>query len=191
MAGLKVVATELPGVLVFEPQVFGDARGFFVEVFHQEKYRQAGLARAFVQDNRSRSSRNVLRGLHYQLKHPQGKLVTVITGMIFDVAVDIRRGSATFGKWAGVEVSQDNQRQIYIPEGFAHGFLVLSETADVLYKCTDFYHGGDDYGICWSDREIGIAWPLGEGVSPIVSEKDGRYPRLREAPVELLPRQEA
>jgi len=157
---LTVTPTELPEVLIIEPKVFHDHRGFLFESFNALEFEQAtGLRRTFVQDNHSRSMRGVLRGLHYQIKHPQGKLVRVAAGEIFDVAVDIRRGSATFGRWVGVLLSADNMRQMWVPEGFAHGFLVMSESADVLYKATDFYHPASERCIRWDDATIGVAWP--------------------------------
>ncbi|NJN46273.1 MAG: dTDP-4-dehydrorhamnose 3,5-epimerase [Candidatus Competibacteraceae bacterium] len=156
---MNVIATELPGVLILEPRVFGDHRGFFLETYHRARYQQAGVAETFVQDNHSRSRRGVLRGLHYQLVQPQGKLVAVTRGTVFDVAVDIRRGSPTFGRWAGVTLDDDNHRQFYVPPGFAHGFCVLSDEADFVYKCTDYYHPDSEHGIAWNDPAIGIAWP--------------------------------
>lgn len=182
---ITVHQTDLPGVVVIEPRVFKDQRGFFLETFHSKRYEQYGIKKTFVQDNHSHSSRGILRGLHYQLKQPQGKLIYVVTGEIFDVAVDIRRGSPTFGKWFGVILSSENKKQVYIPEGFAHGFYVLSETADVTYKCTDFYASDDEYGLLWSDPEVNIQWPLNE--SPLLSEKDSRYFALSEIPQEHLP----
>ena len=182
---LEAMETSLPGVWVFKPRVFGDSRGFFLETFHAEKYRDFGLDKPFLQDNHSHSARGVLRGLHYQLKQPQGKLVSVLRGEIFDVAVDIRKGSPTFGQWAGARLSGENHHQIYIPEGFAHGFCVLSESADVYYKCTALYRPGDEFGILWSDAEIGIDWPLPG--QPLLSEKDLANPRLAEAPPGNLP----
>jgi len=155
-----------------------------METFHQEKYKAAGIDQAFVQDNHSHSTQNVLRGLHYQLKHPQGKLIYAVTGTIFDVAVDIRKNSSTFGQWAGATLSAENKRQIYIPKGFAHGFVVLSESADVIYKCTDLYAPGDEYGILWSDPEIGIDWPV---ENPILSQKDLENPGLKEISENNLP----
>jgi len=181
---VKYTKTSLPGVLVIEPVAYEDDRGFFLETHHQKKYAEGGIDGTFVQDNRSHSKQGVLRGLHYQLRYPQGKLVYVITGEIFDVAVDIRRGSPTFGKWEGIYLSSDNNRQIFVPEGFAHGFCVVSETADVLYKCTDFYAPGDEFGILWSDPTIGIAWPV---ASPVLSPKDSQYPKLTEIGEDLLP----
>jgi dTDP-4-dehydrorhamnose 3,5-epimerase len=183
---MAVTATKLslPGVLLIEGPTFSDHRGFFRETWHQDKYREAGLLKNFVQDNHSHSAKGVVRGLHYQLRRPQGKLIYAATGVIFDVAVDIRRGSPTFGRWTGAELSAENGRQLYVPEGFAHGFAVLSASADVLYKCTDFYAPGDEYGILWSDPAIGIRWPAG---SSALSEKDAKNPLLGQIPEELLP----
>ncbi len=181
---LTVERTELPDILVFSPQVFGDPRGFFMETFHRQKYRDAGVQRDFVQDNYSHSCRGTLRGLHYQLRFPQAKLISVIWGEIFDVVVDIRRGSPTFGKWTALTLSDRNRKQLYVPEGFAHGFCVMSEKADVMYKCTDFYHPEDERGILWSDPDLGIRWPLKE---PILSEKDRKYLALSKVRPEDLP----
>jgi dTDP-4-dehydrorhamnose 3,5-epimerase len=164
--------------------VFGDTRGFFLESFQAQRYAEEGMAGPFVQDNHSRSRRGVLRGLHYQLKHPQGKLVWVTRGEVFDVAVDIRRGSPTFGRWVGVILSEDNHRQLYVPPGMAHGFYVLSDTADFLYKCTDLYYPEDEGGVLWSDPDIGIRWPT---LAPQLSEKDQGYPKLADVPAERLP----
>jgi dTDP-4-dehydrorhamnose 3,5-epimerase len=175
---MKVTATENPDVLLIEPDVFRDPRGFFMETFHARKFRLQGLPEVFVQDNHSRSTRGVLRGLHYQLEHPQGKLVRVVSGEVLDVAVDIRKGSPFFGKWVGAVLSEENLKQMYIPPGFAHGFCVLSERADVLYKCTDFYTPGDEYGIAWDDPDIGIKWPT---LDYVLSDKDRRYPRLKDS----------
>ena len=179
---MNVIPTDHPEVLIIEPDVFPDARGFFMESFHAAKYRAQGLPESFVQDNHSRSSRGVLRGLHYQLEHPQGKLVRVVTGEVYDVAVDIRRGSPFFGQWVGALLSEENQRQMYVPPGFAHGFCTLSEQADFLYKCTDYYAPGDEYGIAWDDPAIGIEWPAMEYA---LSDKDLRNPLLSEAHVQL------
>jgi dTDP-4-dehydrorhamnose 3,5-epimerase len=173
--------------LVFTPDVFGDPRGYFKETFRTDRYGACGLTRPFVQDNFSHSCAGTLRGLHYQLPHAQAKLVTVLRGEVFDVAVDIRLGSPTFGKWVGEVLSDRNHRQLYIPEGFAHGFCVLSEEADFIYKCTDFYAPKDDHGIIWSDPVIGIEWPVKK---PILSEKDRRHPVLSAMPREQLPRYE-
>ena len=182
---VTVNETAIPGVLLIEPRVFKDDRGFFLETFHAQKYAQRGIKKTFVQDNHSQSIKGALRGLHYQLNQPQGKMVYAVSGEIFDVAVDIRRGSPTFGKWVGVILSAQNKKQVYIPEGFAHGFYVLSETADVTYKCTDFYAHGDEYGLLWSDPAIGIEWPFrGE---PLLSEKDSQHPSLNSIPQAHLP----
>jgi dTDP-4-dehydrorhamnose 3,5-epimerase len=166
---MKIIETALPGVLIIEPKVHGDARGFFIETYHAQRYAEQGLPDTFVQDNHSRSSRGVLRGLHYQLQHPQGKLVRVTQGEVFDVAVDIRKGSPTFGQWAGVLLSGENHRQFYVPPGFAHGFCTLSDTADFLYKCTDYYHPECEYGVLWNDPAIGIEWPQ---MDYLLSQKD-------------------
>ncbi|MGA8891036.1 MAG: dTDP-4-dehydrorhamnose 3,5-epimerase [Anaeromyxobacteraceae bacterium] len=169
---MKITPTRIPDVLVVEPQVFGDARGFFFESFHQRKFEQAlGRPVHFVQDNHSRSARGVLRGLHYQLPNPQGKLVRVVEGEILDVAVDVRRDSPTFGKWESDVLSAENKRQLWVPEGFAHGFLVLSDVAQVLYKTTGYYSPQDEQCIRWDDPAIGIPWPL-QGAAPILSAKD-------------------
>lgn len=179
---MNVVETELPGVLVLEPKVFGDARGFFLESWNRQVMADKGLDMDFVQDNHSRSARGVLRGLHYQLENSQGKLVRVTQGAVFDVAVDIRRSSPHFGKWVGVELSAENHRMLWIPPGFAHGFLVLSETADFLYKCTSLYHPPSDRSLRWNDPEIAIAWPSVEG-APLLSPKDEAAPLLADAEV--------
>jgi dTDP-4-dehydrorhamnose 3,5-epimerase len=182
---MKYTETRLPGVLLIEPEVFSDDRGFFMETYHRKRYSKAGIDHVFVQDNCSHSRRGTLRGLHYQLEHAQDKLIHVITGEIFDVAVDIRIGSPTFGCWAGDYLSFQNKRQIFIPKGFAHGFCVLSESADVMYKCTDFYAPGDEYGIFWSDSTVNIDWPVKD---VIISEKDSKNPKLLEVKEELLPK---
>ncbi len=166
---MKVFPTELPGVLVLEPRVHRDERGFFVETYHAERYAEAGIRTTFVQDNHSRSVRGTLRGLHSQLERPQAKLVRALRGTIWDVVVDVRRGSPTFKRWFGVELSDENFRQIFVPIGFAHGFCVLSDVAEVEYKCSDFYSPGDELGLAWNDPEIGIPWPIRE---PLLSEKD-------------------
>lgn len=180
---MKITPTRLPEVLLIEPDVFGDSRGFFLESWHKEKYAASGLDVDFVQDNHSRSGQGVLRGLHYQLDKPQGKLVRVVTGSVFDVAVDIRKGSPRFGQWVGMELSEENQHQLYVPPGFAHGFCVLSETADFLYKCTEFYAPKDEHGISWDDPDIGIDWP---GKDFRISDKDTRNDPV-EAMYDLLP----
>ena len=174
---MNVIATDLSGVLIVEPKVFPDARGFFLETYNKEKYQAAGLPLEFVQDNLSFSSRGVLRGLHYQNPHAQGKLVYILQGEVWDVAVDIRRDSPQFGQWTAVTLSSDNKKQFYIPPGFAHGFCVLSETALFAYKCTDLYHPECDAGVRWNDPDIGIAWPVAD---PILSEKDKRQPLLKD-----------
>ncbi|MBU1903903.1 MAG: dTDP-4-dehydrorhamnose 3,5-epimerase [Proteobacteria bacterium] len=181
---LKFTEQSLPGVILIEPAVFKDDRGFFMETYHVGKYREAGIDPDFVQDNLSHSRRFTLRGLHYQLKHPQSKLIYVIAGEVLDIAVDIRRGSPMFGRWTGTLLSDKNKCQLFIPAGFAHGFCVLSETADVIYKCTDLYASGDEYGILWSDPTINIVWPI---ENPIFSEKDAKYPALKDVPEEHLP----
>lgn len=170
----------IEGLFVVEPAVFRDDRGYFCETFNEKEFADAGLALSFVQDNQSMSSRGVLRGLHYQIKHPQGKLLRVIRGEVFDVAVDLRKGSATYGQWHGEVLSAVNCRQFYIPEGFAHGFYVLSEIAEFCYKCTDFYHPEDEGGLRWNDPDINIQWPLLEGTEVLLSEKDRRQPFFRE-----------
>ena len=174
---MKRIETSLPGVLIIEPTVFADERGFFFESYHQAKFAEMGILDRFVQDNHSKSSRGTLRGLHYQLKHPQAKLCRVVRGEALDVAVDIRRGSPNFGKHEAILLSAENMRQIYIPAGFAHGFLVLSDTAEFLYKCSDFYYPDDDRGVAWDDPEIGIDWGIKE---PLVSEKDAILPFWKE-----------
>lgn len=177
---MNIVETALPGVLIIEPKVFGDARGFFLESWNKASFAAAGLTMDFVQDNHSRSARGVLRGLHYQLENPQGKLVRVTQGAVFDVAVDIRRSSPHFGQWVGVELSADNHRMLWIPPGFAHGFVVLSEAADFLYKCTTLYHPPSDRSLRWNDPAIGIKWP-DVGVAPQLSGKDEAAPLLADA----------
>ena len=175
---MRATPLDHPEVLLIEPDVFPDPRGFFMETFHAIKYAEHGLPAVFLQDNHSRSSRGVLRGLHYQLNNPQGKLVRVVSGEVFDVAVDIRRGSPWFGKWVGAILSEENHRQMYVPPGFAHGFCTLSEHADFLYKCTDLYAPGDEYGIAWDDPEIAIEWPE---MDYLISDKDLANPLLTES----------
>jgi len=177
---INVIETPLSGVLLIEPRVFEDDRGFFMETFNADDFANAGLPVTFVQDNHSRSSQNVLRGLHYQYPQWQGKLVRTILGEIFDVAVDIRRDSPTFGEWFGATLSDTNKQQLYIPPGFAHGFCVLSEIADVVYKCTTQYKPSDDAAVRWNDADIGIEWPV---ENPLVSSKDAAAPALREIAV--------
>ncbi|MGE0452708.1 MAG: dTDP-4-dehydrorhamnose 3,5-epimerase [Vicinamibacteria bacterium] len=174
---MKVIATSLPGVLIVEPLVHRDARGFFLETWHQGKYAQAGIHGPFVQDNHSHSVRHTLRGLHAQVRRPQGKLVRAVQGAMFDVAVDIRPASPSFGRWFGVLLSGENLRQLFIPPGFAHGFCVLSDEVDVEYKCTDVYDPGGEITLRWDDPEIGITWPVAE---PLLSPRDAAAPRLRE-----------
>ncbi len=181
---MKVSETKLPGVLILEPPAFGDARGFFMETWRQERYEEVGIKEKFVQDNLSFSSKGVLRGLHYQNPHSQGKLVSVVQGEVFDVAVDIRQGSPHFGQWVGVRLSGENHRQFWIPAGFAHGFCVISDTAYFTYKCTDVYTPSAEGGIAWNDPDIGIEWPL---TDVQLSEKDTVYARLKDVPVDKLP----
>lgn len=175
---MNILQTPLAGVLLLEPKIFKDDRGWFLESYHEKRYWDLGLDVKFVQDNHSHSSQGTLRGLHYQLNHPQGKLVRVVMGEVYDVCVDIRRGSSTFGQWYGVYLSAENHRQLYVPPGFAHGFCVVSESADFLYKCTDFYTPGDEYSIRWNDPQIKIEWPISE---PLLSDKDARAPLFRDA----------
>jgi dTDP-4-dehydrorhamnose 3,5-epimerase len=183
---MQVLETPLPGVLVIEPRVFQDDRGYFYESYHEKRYWDAGLQVQFVQDNHSHSQRGTLRGLHYQLQHPQGKLVRVAVGEVFDVAVDIRKGSPTFGHWYGVYLSGENNKQLYVPPGYAHGFCVLSETADFLYKCTDFYTPGDEYAVLWNDPDIQIQWP--SIINPLLSPKDAEAPLLHAIAADHLPK---
>ena len=180
---MRVEETSLPGVLIVQSAVHGDSRGFFTETFHEDRFAALGLATHFAQDNQSRSSKGVLRGLHFQLQQPQAKLVRVASGSVFDVAVDIRRSSTNFGKWVGVSLTAGDGRQIWIPEGFAHGFLVLSDVADVVYKCTTVYHAESNRGIRWDDPDIGVKWPLARGQRPSLSDKDSEAPMLRGAAV--------
>ena len=191
MGQIKVTRTPIEGLYVIEPTVHGDERGYFMETYNQNDMREAGLDMVFVQDNQSMSRKGVLRGLHFQKQYPQGKLVRVIRGRVFDVAVDLRRNSKTFGRWFGVELTAENNKQFYISEGFAHGFLVLSDEAEFCYKCTDFYHPGDEGGLAWNDPEIGIEWPeltgdypgsaaaggysMADGTPLTLSEKDQKW----------------
>ena len=181
---MEVFETELPGVMILEPKVFGDARGFFLETWNQERYREAGIAAVFVQDNLSFSGKGTLRGLHFQNPNAQGKLVQVLQGEVYDVAVDIRQGSPTFGKWVGVTLSAENRRQVFIPAGFAHGFCVISDNALFSYKCTDIYNPKAEVSIIWNDPDIGIDWPVTE---PELSEKDRLANRLSQLPEGRLP----
>lgn len=180
MGKIKVTECGIEGLYVIEPTVFPDSRGYFMETYNQNDFKEAGLNMVFVQDNQSMSIKGVLRGLHFQKQFPQGKLVRVVRGAVFDVAVDLRSSSETYGKWFGVELSAENKKQFYIPEGFAHGFLVLSDEAEFAYKCTDFYHPGDEGGILWSDPEIGIQWPVEEGMELIISDKDQKWNGIRD-----------
>ena len=180
MGKIKVTRCEIEGLCVIEPTVFRDARGYFVETYNYNDFKAEGLDMVFVQDNRSMSVKGVLRGLHYQKQFPQGKLVRCVRGTVFDVAVDLRASSKTYGKWYGVELSAENKKQFYIPEGFAHGFIVLSDEAEFAYKCTDFYHPGDEGGLAWNDPEIGVEWPIEEGMELIISEKDQKWGGLSE-----------
>ena len=196
MGKIKVTKAPIEGLCVIEPAVFGDSRGYFMETYNQKDMQEAGLDLVFVQDNQSMSSKGVLRGMHFQKEHPQGKLVRVIKGRVFDVAVDLRPGSETYGKWFGIELTEENKKQFYISKGFAHGFLVLSDTAEICYKCTDFYHPEDEGGLAWNDPEIGIEWPeltgeyagsasadgyaLADGTELKLSEKDQKWGGLKE-----------
>jgi len=180
---MKVTHCDIPGLLIIEPKVFGDARGFFLETWHRQRYRDAGLDVDFVQDNLSSSRRGTIRGLHFQNPRAQGKLVWVVQGEVFDVAVDLRRSSPTFGRWHGLNLSAENRLQFYIPPGFAHGFAVLSETAIFAYKCTDFYSPGDELTLKWDDPDVGVQWPIR---NPTLSEKDQRGICLKDLPPERL-----
>ena len=183
---MRRIDTELPGVCCVEPNVFGDERGFFLEFYNESAFAQLGIARSFVQDNHSRSQRGVLRGLHYQLGRPQAKLVRVIQGEIFDVAVDVRRGSPTFGRWSGARLSAENKLMLFIPEGFAHGFYVVSDTAEVIYKCSDLYAPAEERGVIWNDPDLGIDWPLAGG-APLLSGRDRGFGTLATRPPDDLP----
>lgn len=180
MGKIKVTNCDIEGLFIIEPAVFPDERGYFMETYNQRDFESFGLGMTFVQDNQSMSVKGVLRGLHFQKQYPQGKLVRVVRGKVFDVAVDLRKNSDTYGKWFGVELSAENKKQFYIPEGFAHGFLVLSDEAEFCYKCTDFYHPGDEGGIKWDDPDIGIEWPLQDGVKLVISEKDQNWDGLHD-----------
>ena len=195
MGQIKVTQCPIDGLYIIEPKVHGDSRGYFMETYNQNDMREAGLDMVFVQDNQSMSVKGVLRGLHYQINYPQGKLVRVVKGRVFDVAVDLRPGSETYGQWYGLELSEENKKQFYISEGFAHGFLVLSDTAEFCYKCTDFYHPNDEGGLAWNDPQIGIRWPeltgvypghagaegytLSDGTALSLSEKDQKWPGIQ------------
>ena len=180
MGKITVTPCDIEGLYVIEPTVFKDERGYFVETYNQNDMKEAGLDMVFVQDNQSMSTRGVLRGLHFQKQFPQGKLVRVVRGKVFDVAVDLRSDSKTYGKWFGVELSAENMKQFYLPEGFAHGFLVLSDEAEFCYKCTDFYHPNDEGGLSWKDPDINVQWPIPEGMELTISEKDQNWGSFRE-----------
>ena len=183
MGKFKFINTSIKGVYIIEPTVFGDERGYFMETYQQAEFKEAGLDLSFVQDNQSKSTKGVLRGLHFQYTHPQGKLVRVIKGEVFDVAVDLRKDSITFGKWEGVMLSEENKKQFFIPEGFAHGFLVLSDEAEFTYKCTEFYNSEDEGGILWNDPDIGIIWPINNINEVVLSEKDKNWKPLKETSI--------
>ena len=189
MGQIKVTKCEkngkvIEGLYIIEPTVHRDERGYFVETYNQRDFEEAGLDMVFVQDNQSSSRKGVLRGLHFQINFPQAKLVRVLKGEVFDVAVDLREGSPTFGKWHGVLLSEENKKQFFIPEHFAHGFVVLSDEAEFAYKCTDFYHPNDEGGLKWDDPEIGVKWPIPEGMELILSEKDQKWGGLKEYAVD-------
>ncbi len=179
---MKFIDTLIPDVKILDPKVFGDERGFFMETFRADEFSIITGAKPFVQDNHSKSMHGILRGLHYQLKQTQGKLVRVISGLVYDVAVDMRKHSATFGHWVGVELSAENKRQLWVPEGFAHGFYVVSEFAEFVYKCTDYYHPESEVSLAWDDPALGISWPLVNGVTPSLSTKDSSGYAFAQAP---------
>ncbi|MEW6611395.1 MAG: dTDP-4-dehydrorhamnose 3,5-epimerase [Pseudomonadota bacterium] len=178
---MKFTPTAIPDVILVQPDVFGDHRGFFMETWHARKFAEGGIDAAFVQDNHSRSAQGILRGLHYQVRQPQGKLVRVVAGEVFDVAVDLRRGSPTFGHWVGELLSADNKHQLWVPPGFAHGFYVTSDTAEVVYKCSDFYAPEHERSLRWDDPDLNIDWPLVNGQPPVLSAKDAAGALLKEA----------
>lgn len=180
MGKITVETTPIEGLLVIMPKVFSDERGYFMETYNIADFTEAGIDSVFVQDNQSASKKGVLRGLHFQIQHPQAKLVRVIRGKVFDVAVDMRKGSATYGKWFGLTLSEENKKMFYIPKGFAHGFLVLSDHAEFTYKCTELYHPNDEGGIIYNDPDIGIDWPIEDGMELIFSDKDTKWPLLKE-----------
>ena len=178
MSNFNFIGTKIDGVFIVEPKVFGDSRGYFMETYHEQKFFEGGITAKFVLENQSKSTKGVLRGLHFQKNHPQAKLVRVIKGEVYDVAVDIRKGSPTYGQYVGIVLSEENKKQFFIPRGFAHGFLVLSDEAEFVYKCDDFYHPEDEGGIMWNDPTIGVDWPL-EGIDEIkLSAKDMNNPRM-------------
>lgn len=186
MGNFNFIETKIKDLYIIEPKVFGDQRGYFMESYNAEHFREAGLTMTFVQDNESKSSKGVLRGLHFQTRYTQGKLVRVTKGEVFDVAVDLRKGSPTYGQWEGVILNEENKRQFYVPEGFAHGFLVLSDEAVFNYKCTDFYHPEYDSGLLWNDEEVNIQWPLDRVENLLLSEKDKKQKRLKELDLPFL-----
>ena len=173
--------TKIKGVYIIEPQVFGDNRGYFMETYRKEEFDKAGLKYNFVQDNQSKSKKGVLRGLHYQRNYPQAKLVRVISGEVFDVAIDLRKDSPTYGQWVGEVLSSENKKMLMVPRGFAHGFMVLSETAEFIYKCDEVYHPEDEGGIMWNDPDVGVKWPC--DIEPLLSEKDQKHPSLKESKI--------
>jgi dTDP-4-dehydrorhamnose 3,5-epimerase len=180
---MEFIPTDIPEVILIRPKVFGDSRGYFMESWEERKFAAGGLELTFVQDNHSHSARHILRGLHYQIQHPQGKLVRVVTGAVYDVAVDIRRSSPTFGKWVGAELSAENHHMLWVPPGFAHGYFVLSDSADFLYKVTNIWSPPHERAIRWNDPEIGVKWPLPPGIEPVLSGKDAAAPAFRDAEV--------
>lgn len=179
MGNYRFTKTDIDGVIIVEPQVFGDARGYFMESYTEKDFVAGGITCKFVQDNQSKSRKGVLRGLHYQTEHSQSKLVRVISGEVFDVAVDLRKGSETYGKWVGVLLSSENKKQFFIPKGFAHGFVVLSDEAEFCYKCDDYYHPEFEAGLMWNDPDIGIDWPIPDDVEILLSEKDKKHPSIK------------
>ncbi len=180
MGKITVETCDIEGVKLITPQVYGDERGYFMETYNYNDFKEAGIPEVFVQDNQSSSTRGVLRGLHFQIEHPQDKLVRVVRGEVFDVAVDLRAGSPTFGKWFGAVLSEENRKQLFIPKGFAHGFLVLSETAEFCYKCTEFYHPGDEGGLPYDDPDIGVEWPVPAGLTLNINDRDRNWPGFGE-----------
>ena len=176
MGNFKFTKTAIEGIIIVEPTVFGDDRGFFMETYQKEEFAKGGITADFVQDNHSGSAKGVLRGMHYQINFPQSKLVRCISGEVFDVVIDLRENSPTYKKWEGVILSAENRKQLFVPKGFAHGFLVLSDTAELLYKVDDYYHPNDEGGIMWNDPEIGINWPISDDFQPILSDKDKKHP---------------
>ncbi len=180
MGKIKVTTCEIAGLYVIEPTVFGDARGYFMETYNYDDFKEAGIGMQFVQDNQSASKKGVLRGLHFQIQYPQDKLVRVIRGEVYDVAVDLRKDSKTYGKWFGIHLSEENKKQLFIPKNFAHGFVVLSDYAEFAYKCTDFYHPNDEGGLAYNDPDIGVDWPIPDDMELIMTEKDRNWGSLRE-----------